>query len=405
MLYLITGGNGAGKTLNALKWAKELADKDARPVAYNGRFDLVEGGPLSNWKKIDFKDWQAEPDGTIFFVDECHNDLPNRSTGSTVPEYVRMLAEHRKRGFDFFLITQHPQNIDVFVRRLIASPGYHRHLKRVFGADLVSVCEWAAVNPQCERPGSSDSGSVTTVAFPKDVYTWYRSAMLHTGKTRIPKAVWMLLACAVAVPLLAWLGLHSLFKPKDATAKAAASTVTSGPATGLERAPGRERAKTGVEYVADLAPRLDGLPYTAPHYDGVTQPKTAPYPAACIDGIRPATKQRECTCYTQQGTKLLTPEALCRQIAANGFFIDWQEERQVKAAAPAAPPAAAAPEPAAAPPVQAVAVRQAPAQARPEVVAGPPSAPSTFTAIVPEPQDQVDGHRIGAMRRGERRLP
>lgn len=404
MLYLITGGNGAGKTLNALKWAKELADKSSRPVCHNGRFELVDGGPLSNWKKIDFKDWQAEPDGTIFFVDECHNDLPNRATGSTVPEYVRMLAEHRKRGFDFFLITQHPQNIDVFVRRLIASPGYHRHLKRIFGSDLVSVCEWSAVNPQCERPGSSDSGSVTTVAFPKEVYTWYRSAMLHTGKTRIPKAVWILLACAVTVPVLAWVGWQSLFKPKDSAAKAVTSTAANAPATGLERAPGRERPKTAVEYVAELTPRLEGLPYTAPHYDGVTQPKAAPYPAACIDGVRPATKQRDCTCYTQQGTKLQTPMALCQQIAANGFFIDWQDERQAKAPAAVASPPAPAPESAPAVAPAPLAARQIVTQARPDAAAGPPSAPSTFTAIAPDPQAEADGHRIGAMRRGERRV-
>lgn len=127
MLYLITGANGAGKTLNTLKWVRERSVKEGRPVCHNGRFEPVEGGELESWKKIDAKDWQAQPDGTIFLIDECHNDFPLRPPSSTPPEHVRMLAEHRRRGFDFYLVTQHPQNIDAFVRRLIGSPGWHRH--------------------------------------------------------------------------------------------------------------------------------------------------------------------------------------------------------------------------------------------------------------------------------------
>src|SRR3989344_1834878 len=132
MLYLISGANGAGKTLNTLKWVRERQLKENRP--------------------------------------EAHNDLPNRPAGSTVPDAVKMLAEHRRRGFDFYMVTQHPQNIDSFVRRLIGPPGWHRHLKRSFGVDMVSVLEWSAVNPNCEKDGSGKTGTVTMQAFPKEVY-------------------------------------------------------------------------------------------------------------------------------------------------------------------------------------------------------------------------------------------
>lgn len=76
MLYLVTGANGAGKTLNTLKWVRERQIKEGRPVCHNGRFEPVENGELSTWKKIDIQKWQDEPDGTIFLVDECHNDFP-----------------------------------------------------------------------------------------------------------------------------------------------------------------------------------------------------------------------------------------------------------------------------------------------------------------------------------------
>ena len=46
MLYLISGANGAGKTLNTLKWVRERQLKENRPVCHNGRFDPVPGGEL-----------------------------------------------------------------------------------------------------------------------------------------------------------------------------------------------------------------------------------------------------------------------------------------------------------------------------------------------------------------------
>lgn len=321
MLYLVTGANGAGKTLLTLKHVREMADKEARPVCYNGRFDLNEDGPLRAWRKIDIKDWQAEPDGTIFFVDECHNDFPIRPASMAVPEYVRMLAEHRKRGFDFFLITQHPQNIDAFVRRLIGNPGWHRHLKRIAGAGIVSQLQWDAVNPQCERPGSGDSGQVTTVPFPKEVYTWYRSAQLHTAKRKIPRAVYVLVGAAVLVPALTWTALHQVRKNVIGQAPQAAR-VASGAVSDAGPGSKPEHVLTPAEYVAARMPRVAGLPFSAAAYDKVTQPSVAPYPAACVLHQ----ESGKCDCYTQQATRLDTPKDVCTQVARSGIFIDWHQE-------------------------------------------------------------------------------
>lgn len=352
MLYLITGANGTGKTLLSLKHVKEMADKETRPVCYNGRFDLVPDGPLKNWRKIDIKDWQAEPDGTIFFVDECHNDFPLRSNGATVPEYVRMLAEHRKRGFDFFLITQHPQNIDVFVRRLIGNPGWHRHLKRVAGAQVVSQLQWDAVNPNCERPGSGESGQVTTVLYPKEVYNWYVSAQLHTAKVKIPRAVWVLGIVCILVPVAAYITYASLkknFQPKPPPPQVVAATAGQKPAQ--QPGPvvsGDKLPLTPAEYVQSRMPRIPGLAYTAPAYDEVTRASVAPFPAACVK----VPKKGECTCYTQQATRLDVPKELCIQIAEHGFFVDWQQaqpqqqsQQRTTTQAPAVPAAQPAAKP------------------------------------------------------------
>lgn len=315
MLHLITGTNGAGKTLNTLKWVRERSLKENRPVCHNGRFSPVAGGELSTWKQIEFKDWQNEPDGTIFVIDECHNDLPTRGASASVPDEVRMLAEHRRRGMDFYLITQHPQNVDNFVRRLIGSPGWHRHLKRTFGADLVSCIEWDAVNPNCEKPGSGKSGTVTMVPFPKEVYSWYTSASLHTGKKKIPRAVWIAVASLIIAPALIYFAVSGVYsnvkkdRPDAQSKSSAASTV---------RPAAESRVLTAAEYVDARTPRIPGFPHTAPAYDAVTQPIEAPYPAACVS------MGKRCDCYTQQATLMQVDAESCLQIVKRGYFVDFK---------------------------------------------------------------------------------
>lgn len=329
MLYLITGANGAGKTLNTLKWVAERAAKESRPVCHNGRFEPVEGGALASWKRIDFKDWQDEPDGTIFLIDECHNDLPLRPSSSAPPDAVKMLAEHRRRGMDFYLVTQHPQNIDSFVRRLIGSPGWHRHLKRTFGADLVSVLEWSAVNPNCEKAGAGKSGTVSMQPFPKEVYGWYKSASLHTGKTRVPMKVYALVLFAVLGPLLLFLGVRSVYQnttrraepvqPAGAASGSGGAAVSGGvPASASVRYADKP-VKTFAAFIQENEPRVSGLPHTAPKYDEVTRPTRAPVPAACIE-----MESKGCKCYTQQGTLIVgMPRDLCSSIVRAGFFMDF----------------------------------------------------------------------------------
>jgi zona occludens toxin len=318
MIYLRTGSNGSCKTLFTLADVRKLQLETGRPVCINQRFKMNEAKRLEfGWNVIDFKDWQAEPDGTIFLIDECHNDLPVRPSSQAVPDPIRMLAEHRSRGFDFYLLTQHPMNIDGFVRKLIGAPGWHQHLKRAMGGTNVTrVLQWDAVNTNCEKDGSGKSAQISTRTQPKEVYEWYDSASLHTAKVRIPKQVYILALCALLVPALFWFGLQKL--KGNATPQAVASTPFAPvkPATQAARTDGKSEM-TPVEYLSAYTPRIPGLPHTAPRYDEVTKPTTAPFPAACVQ------MGNRCDCFTQQGTKLPTDAGLCGQIVRNGFFQDW----------------------------------------------------------------------------------
>lgn len=372
MHFLVTGGTGAGKTLFTLKWVRDLQLQSGRPVCYNKHLTLKPAGLEFGWKQIDIKDWEKEPDGTIFIVDECHKDFPTRGGAGAPPAYIQNLAEARHRGFDFFFITQHPKNMDVFIRRLIAAPGWHRHIKRRGGAPLSAVLQWDSVYERVEKNDSGEAGGaeVSNHPYPKHVYDWYESTTIDTAKFRIPKAAYAIAFAAVAGPALIY-GAFSYMS--DAPAEELAQEVKQGEKSGglgfsqafasASKAPVSDaKVLTAKEYVDSHKPRLKDFPHTAPRYDQITQPTVAPYPAACV------AMSGKCHCYTQQGTLLpATSHDICMQIVKQGYFVDWQQPAQqqqqqpavqhavLKETKPAAPEVRSVPVPGASPAVDPVA--------------------------------------------------
>ena len=325
MIYLSTGANGSCKTLFTLKLVRELQLKDSRPVYYVAdRFKPTavitdEFG----WKPFEFKDWQSLPSGAIILCDEVHRDLPKRPNSTAVPPHIQMIAEHRSRGFDFFMMTQHPSNLDTFVTKIIGAPGWHRHLKRVAGgSSITSVLQWDAVNNTCEKHGSGRNAQVTMQSQPKDVYKWYDSAELHTAKVRIPKQVIFIL---VALPLIAALLYFAVksFGPKGPAAlPVSGSAVQSFPvASSSSVGSDRVRLRTSAEYLDDYRPRFAGLQHTAPVYDKLTEPKRVPVPAACV-----AMPSKGCKCFTQDATPYPIDAGTCASLIAGGMFYAFAPE-------------------------------------------------------------------------------
>lgn len=333
MHFLVTGGTGAGKTLFTLKWVRDLQLKTGRPVCYTKSLTLKPAAADFGWKQIDIKHWEKEPDGTIFIVDECHKDFPTRGGAGAPPPHIQNLAEARHRGFDFFFVTQHPKNLDVFIRRLIAAPGWHRHIKRRGGAPLSAVLQWDSVYERVEKNDSGESGGaeVSNQPYPKHVYDWYESTSMDTAKFTIPKAaIWMGIAC-IAGPALIWTAFRAMnSSPAPATEQVQQEQKQSSDAFGGLKAlagvgqgtgsASEKKTMTMAEFIDSHKPRLKDFPQTAPRYDAVTQPVVAPYPAACV------TMGDRCDCFTQQGTLLPgTSRDVCQQIVKQGYFVDWQQ--------------------------------------------------------------------------------
>jgi zona occludens toxin len=221
------------------------------------------------------------------------------------------------------MITPHPSMINLNIRRLVESPSWHRHFKRTAGAAMVSELKFNFVEMKCEQPGAGARGVVTMRAYPKEVYQWYESASLHTGKVRIPKQVWMLAACALLVPAMGYFAYTKLMHNVTKGAKPAATVEGVALGQAMPTEPQRERPQklTVDEYLAERTPRLAAFPHTSPAYDSVTAPTEAPYPAACVQ------MGDKCKCYTQQATLLQINASICAQIVREGFFMDWKSSK------------------------------------------------------------------------------
>ncbi len=182
MIDLTTGVPGSGKTLLLIELIyQNFQSEQIRPLFSNVAgldFDALRCFPLPDPEK-----WYDLPDGCIIVIDECQRWFPPRANGSAVPEHIKRFETHRHQGLDIYLITQHPKLIDVNLRKLA---GRHRHCYRPFGMKQRTVLEWNSV---CEEPEPNNSTSTalsTKVKFDESLFKYYKSATVHTHKTRMP---------------------------------------------------------------------------------------------------------------------------------------------------------------------------------------------------------------------------
>lgn len=333
MIELITGLPGNGKTLYTISEVKARAEKENRPVFYHGIPELK-----LDWESLDDpREWAKVPPGAIVVLDEAQKTFRNRSMGSTPPEFVQQLETHRHLGIDLVLITQHPSLIDPAVRRLA---GRHQHLVRPYGLQYSTVHSWSSVKDNCDK-SRADSEKKKWV-FDKSVYSLYKSAEVHTVKRSIPGRVKMLGILGLVFVAIAWYVVNFVSKKVTASDASVAAVVpapgSSAPAVSGAMQPPMYTSGTGrdaVDPVADLndyvwkeTPRVSGLPHTAPKYDQATTPTRVPVPAMCIQIGTPASgRELQCKCYTQQATPMDTPFNMCMEFARNGYFQDFDAER------------------------------------------------------------------------------
>lgn len=342
-ITLVTGLPGAGKTLFSLA---EFAV---------GKLQVYQAGvpgcALPEWKP---EEWQEMPSGSTLVVDEAQDFFPPKSpTGEPPSHYV--LNRIRHKALALVLITQHPNNLDARVRRLV---GRHVHVVAAFGSDAAVVYEWRGVGDVDNR--SYDGATRSAFKYPKEVYKLYKSADAHRPKQKAPFKVRAIPYVIAGVVLLLGVGGWVVFRGVSGAAHgplasagagaAGSGSVIGDPSRFVRSGGNREVPLTAAEYAASFKPRVAGLDYSAPRYDQVTKPVRAPVPAACVSDAK------RCKCYTQQATPLDVGDAMCRQIVAGGYFKDFDDGDDQKHAKPMTPQAAPVAAPTAVPVAVAAAV-------------------------------------------------
>lgn len=313
MITLSTGLPGAGKTLYTLDRVKTEADRDNRPVFYSGIKDLT-----LPWTEIDAEKWYDCPDGSIIVIDECQRLFRPRGNGAQVPAYVSRLETHRHSGLDIYLVTQHPMLVDANVRRLTER---HFHISRRFGMQRATVLEFQSCKDQPLAKLADAQRHMWS--YPKEVFGYYKSAEVHTVKRRLPVQIWVMLGVLALSGAAVWQFVRSHYQDGQVvlpgTSPGPSAPLIDPTAKTTSAKQDKPHTKTAAEYLEGYKPRVVGLPHTAPVYDEVTKPTTAPIPAGA------AMWKGQCLAYSQQGTRLDMPQALCLAVLERGFFREWQD--------------------------------------------------------------------------------
>jgi len=309
MINLHTGLPGAGKTLRSVALIEKRRIAESRAVYYSDRLHEVT---LEGWFPMpDPHKWYELPAGSILFFPEAQKTWPKRANGAPVPQSEAEFETHRHKGYDVYLDTQDPGFIDAHLRKLV---DVHYHLMRKFGSPWVSVHEFKGCRDNVSK--SRKDSIETQWVNDKSIYGKYKSAEIHTNKTRIPPKVLL----AGLLPFII-VGLAYSFYQRRLNAQSTTPPASIGVPLAPSAAP--PAAAPAVKRTYDLAsfiPRLEGLPHTAPRYDELTVPVRVPTVSGCVW----FEKTQRGNCYTQQGTIVSPPVAFIKQYVAHGMFEDYE---------------------------------------------------------------------------------
>jgi len=299
MLTFVTGTPGSGKTLYTINLLK---DEKSRPIYYVGIDDLK-----LDWHEIKdpFKFHEEVPEGGIVVFDEVQKYFPVRSPKDSVPAAMAFLETHRHQGIDVYFITQHPNLVDHHARRLC---GQHVHIQRNYGLQRAVIYK---SNQLFDYKNNFDLKKCekTLFKYPSDVFDLYHSAEQHTQKRSLPKKL-LLIPILLLIIIGAVIVLYNvLFASKKQTLVQSTgfSTQVISP-------------KSSEQWSKSLTPALQGVPYTAPFYRQLAKPKVLPIVAGCI------ANDKDCRCYTQQGTRVTMSQAVCRVTLSNPQFNPFKDD-------------------------------------------------------------------------------
>ena len=346
MIYLITGTPGTGKTSMAVDMILNNKDglftmeaDDGTKIPRPLYFCHIDGLDARKFKAHELTEEELQaaplndvvPEGSVVIVDEADYTYPVRSSSQKPPPYIQTLKELRHNAFTLILMTQHPTMLDKYVRNLVSR---HIHLER----KVVGTYKYEFY--RCEESLSSQALAGATKSFykpPKEAFKYYKSASKHIKfKKKLPAVFWFVFFCFAVLFYFGvpWIGRMyekanpgtkkeevvqvKDFQPVQPSAPVEAELVdlvdvpplaSPAPPSALPEAAASVPEFTEAYY----RPRVEGMPETAPIYDGIRSVSRMESVAACIKG------RKGCDCYTDFGTKVSIKPETCRDWAENGL--------------------------------------------------------------------------------------
>ncbi|PSU45373.1 hypothetical protein C9J12_22670 [Photobacterium frigidiphilum] len=263
------------------------------------------------------KAWTELPNQSVIVVDEVHHFWPTRSRGDVPPE-LNAISTHRHTGKDLVFITQDWSHSDIFIRRMM---NFHRHYELV-GADRIARFQKKKYidisNPFDKKDADKD-----VIKRPTELYGSYYSTELDTNDNKLSKkakrGLTVMAVSIVAFILTLFVGIPyvmaDFFGDEETTVDQVepGATETPIPMTILEAE------------ISSYQPVVPSMPWTAPVYANVLEPKSYP-DLMCF------TVGDECKCVTQQSTAYSMDLDFCLAVAANGLFDPHLQDKNQKLA-------------------------------------------------------------------------
>jgi SpoVK/Ycf46/Vps4 family AAA+-type ATPase len=298
MITIIVGVPGAGKTLYAMSVLHDEY-KDRPVYHYN-----IPGITVDNWKELENPEkWHTVPNGSVVLIDEAHKVFPKRDHRVKEPDYIEAAAELRHLGLDLVLITQHPVDLDLFLRRRCARFIYLK--KPLSKGDYATAYIWGEYNENYKDEKEQQKADSFTFNYPVEAYDRYKSSEMHTGKKYLPRSGRRaLFALTVGFVVSIFSVLYFVNKVTGADDHEPVTHVVN---------TNESTHEPSSDYSLRYLPRIKNLPFTAPVYDEVVQARSFPR----LNCISSATR---CRCYSQQATVEHVQDDICRRIVNEGLF-------------------------------------------------------------------------------------
>lgn len=191
MIHLITGVPGAGKTLRSVQLISEHLKKGRKVYARIDGLQMPEVLEAPD-------DWRETPEGSVWVMDEAQQVFGSdhgKKGGRSDRLDIQAMETHRHTGHDLILITQRSGLIHAHVRALV---GRHEHISRAFGTQAAFI-RWKDRHFDETSNSEKTTASTESWAYPKELYSAYKSATMHINTVRWPRKLKMLVGLLALV--------------------------------------------------------------------------------------------------------------------------------------------------------------------------------------------------------------